>query len=244
MTEARESSRRDVDVAANLAAVRSRVEDAARGVGRDPGEVRVVAVSKKHPAERIEAALEAGHREFGENRVQEAAAKYPALKVRWPDLRLHLVGPLQTNKAEDAVALFDAIQSVDRPRLCAALAKAMAKAGRRPDLYVQVNTGEEKQKSGVPPLEADAFIARCREEWDLPVVGVMCIPPADEEAAPHFALLRDIARRNGLSFVSMGMSGDFETAVKLGATHVRVGEAIFGPRPRPRPDGGAPSAET
>lgn len=232
MTSGDTTSIEPVDVAANLAAVRARIAEAARAVAREADEVRLVAVAKKHGRERITAALEAGHRIFGENRVQEAQAKYPTLKQEWPDLELHLVGPLQTNKVEDAVALFDVIQSLDRDRLAKALVKAMDKLGRRPALFVQVNTGEEEQKSGVPPLEADAFIARCRDEWNLPVEGVMCIPPADEEPAPHFALLREIARRNGLSAISMGMSGDFETAVKLGATHARVGEAIFGARPK------------
>jgi hypothetical protein len=220
-----------IDVAARLAAARDDIAQAARAVGRDPADIALVAVSKKHDAGRIEAALAAGHRVFAENRVQEAQGKYPALKQRWPDLGLHLVGPLQTNKAEDAVALFDVIESLDRTRLATALAKAMDKTGRRPALYVQVNTGEESQKSGVAPEDADAFVRHCRDELGLPVTGVMCIPPHGEEPAPHFALLAEIAARNGLPAVSMGMSGDYQTAVKLGATHVRLGTAIFGARP-------------
>ena len=203
--------------------------------GRDPAEVTLVAVSKTHPPEGIEPAIAAGHRIFGENRVQEAASKYPALKATWPNLRLHLIGPLQSNKARDAVRLFDVIETLDRPKLARALASAMDQEGRRPDCYIQVNTGEEPQKSGVAPGEADALIALARDELGLPVVGLMCIPPLDEEPALHFALLWEIGRRNGLRTLSMGMSADFETAIRFGATHVRVGTAIFGSR-------GAPSA--
>jgi hypothetical protein len=172
-----------------------------------------------------------GQRVFGENRVQEAQEKFPALKAEYPDLELHLIGPLQTNKARDAVVLFDVIQSVDRDRLAASLAKEMEKAGKRPACFIQVNTGEEPQKAGVLPADVDAFVATCRDTYKLPVVGLMCIPPVDEEPALHFALLTKMAARNGLARVSMGMSADYETAVKLGATHVRVGSALFGARP-------------
>jgi pyridoxal phosphate enzyme (YggS family) len=167
---------------------------------------------------------------FGENRVQEAEEKFPALKAAYPDIELHLIGPLQTNKARDAVALFDVVQSVDRERLAATLAKEMARAGRRPDCYIQVNTGEEPQKAGVLPGDVDAFVAACRDAHKLPVVGLMCIPPLDEEPALHFALLAKMAARNGLAKISMGMSADYETAIRLGATHVRVGTALFGER--------------
>lgn len=219
------------DVAANLAAVRDRIAAAARAAGRDPAEVCLVAVAKTHGVDRARAALLAGHRVFGENRVQEAQRKWPPLRAAFPTLELRLNGPLQTNKAGDAVALFDVIETVDRPRLAAALAREMDRQGRRPACLIQVNTGEEPQKAGVSPDEADGFIAHCRDGLGLPVVGLMCIPPADDEPAPHFALLREMARRTGLSTLSMGMSGDFEVAVALGATHVRVGTAIFGARP-------------
>lgn len=217
-------------VAARLRAVRETIARAARDVGRDPAGVSLIAVSKTHPAETVREALAAGHRAFGENRVQEAQAKWPALKAEFPDAALHLIGPLQTNKAADAVALFDAIQTVDREKLARILATEIAKQGKRPDLFVQVNTGEEAQKTGVPPGEADAFVALCRDELGLPIVGLMCIPPVDENPALHFALLADIAARNGLARLSMGMSADYETAVRLGATEVRVGTAIFGAR--------------
>jgi PLP dependent protein len=174
--------------------------------------------------------LDAGQRVFGENRVQEAEEKFPALKAEYPDLKLHLIGPLQTNKAREAVALFDVIESVDRERLAATLAKEMARSDRRPDCYIQVNTGEEPQKAGVLPGEVDAFVAACRDTHKLPIAGLMCIPPVDEEPAPHFALLAKMAARNGLSTISMGMSADYETAIRLGATHVRVGTALFGTR--------------
>ncbi len=217
-------------VAANLAAVGARVGAAAAAAGRDPGSVALVAVGKLQPPEKLVAALAAGHRLFGENRVQEAVRKFPALKADTPDLVLHLIGPLQTNKAAEAVALFDVIETLDRPKLARALAKEMAKSGRRPRLYVQVNTGEETQKAGVAPAEADALVSYARDELGLPVVGLMCIPPVEDEPAPHFAFLREIARRNGLEVLSMGMSADFETAIRFGATHVRVGTAIFGAR--------------
>jgi len=219
------------DVAANLAAVQARLDAAAVAADRDPTEVTLIAISKTFGPERIVPALAAGHRVFGENRVQEAAGKWPRLRETYAGVALHLVGALQTNKAREAVALFDAIHSLDRPRLARALAAAMAREGRRPECFVEVNTGEEPQKAGVLPAEADAFIAQCRDEFELPVVGLMCLPPHDEPPALHFALLAEIARRNGLAGLSMGMSGDFETAVRLGATHVRVGTAIFGARP-------------
>ena len=221
----------DVDVAANLAAVEARIAEAARAAGRSPESVIPIAVSKAQPLARVRAALEAGHRTFGENRVQEATAKWPPLKAAFADLELHLVGPLQTNKVGDAVALFDVIETVDRPKLARALAAEMTRTGRRLTCYVQVNTGEEPQKSGVLPGDADAFIAACREEYGLPVAGLMCLPPMDEEPALHFALLAEIAWRHGLPLLSMGMSADFETAVRFGATHVRIGTEIFGARP-------------
>lgn len=217
-------------VAERLAAVREHMSEAALAAGRDPKSITLVAVSKTHPVARVEAAVAAGHRVFGENRVQEAKAKYAALKEATPDLVLHLIGPLQTNKARDAVRLFDVIETVDRAKLARALATAMAKEGRRPACYVQVNTGEEPQKAGVIPREADGLIALARDELGLPVEGLMCLPPVDEEPALHFALLREIARRNGLSVLSMGMSADYQTAIRFGATHVRLGTAIFGKR--------------
>jgi pyridoxal phosphate enzyme (YggS family) len=219
------------DVDANLAAVKRRMAAAAAAAGRTPAEIELVAVSKTQPAELVELALRAGHRVFGENRVQEAAAKYPALRARFPDLRLHLIGPLQTNKALDAVRLFDVVETVDRPKLAVALAAAMAKTGRRPDFYIQVNTGEEPQKAGVTPDGVGSLLTACRDECGLPVVGFMCIPPHDQPPAPHFALLRDLAGRHKLTRLSMGMSSDFETAIRLGATSVRIGTAIFGARP-------------
>ncbi len=220
-----------LSVAESLAAVRGKIAEAARAAGRAPDEVTLVAVSKMHDAARIQAAIDAGHRVFGENRVQEAAAKFPALKRDHGDLRLHLVGPLQTNKVREAVALFDTIETLDRPKLARALAAEMDKTGRRPACFIQVNTGEEPQKAGIAPREAEDFVALCRDEHALSVEGLMCIPPIDEEPALHFALLRDIARRVGLMRLSMGMTADFETAIRFGATHVRLGTAIFGPRP-------------
>jgi PLP dependent protein len=218
-------------IAGNLAAVHARIAAAAVGAGRAAGDVTLVAVAKTHPAEAVEAALAAGQRVFGENRVQEAQHKYPDLKSRFPDLALHLIGPLQSNKVRDAVSLFDVIETVDRPRLAEALAAEMARSGRRPDCFIQVNTGEEAQKAGIAPGEAAAFVARCRDELLLPVRGLMCIPPVDEAPTIHFAFLRELAQRVGLGLLSMGMSHDFESAVALGATHVRVGTAIFGARP-------------
>jgi PLP dependent protein len=220
-------------VDARLKDVRGRIEAAAKAVGRDATDVTLIAVSKTHGSPEISEAIVAGHRVFGENRVQEAQAKYPALKAAHPDLVLHLIGPLQTNKVKEAVALFDVIETVDRPKLADALMREMERAGRRPRCFIQVNTGEEPQKAGVMPAEADAFIRDCRERLQLPVHGLMCIPPFDQEPSPHFALLREIARRHGLAGLSMGMSGDFEIAIRLGATHVRVGTAIFGARPNP-----------
>ena len=216
-----------------LQAVRTRIAEAAQAVGRDPADVTLVAVSKTHDAATVEVAIEAGQRVFGENRVQEAQSKFPALRAAHSDLRLHLIGPLQTNKAADAVALFDVIESVDRPKLVRALAKEMDKQDRRPACYIQVNTGEEPQKAGVFPREADDLIALARDDVGLPIDGLMCIPPLDENPALHFTLLREIARRNGLNGLSMGMSGDYEAAVRCGATSVRVGSAIFGLRRRP-----------
>ncbi len=218
------------EVAANLAEVRGRIAGAARAAGRDPAAVTLVAVSKSQPPGRIEAALAGGQRVFGENYVQEALARWPALRERHPDVELHLVGGLQSNKAAEAVALFDVIQTVDRPRLTRELAKEMARQGRRPRLLVQVNTGEEPQKGGVAPGGLDALLALCRGELGLPVDGLMAIPPEDEDTAPHAALLAKLAARHGLARVSVGMSGDFETAVRFGATIVRVGTAVFGAR--------------
>jgi pyridoxal phosphate enzyme (YggS family) len=218
------------DAVARLHAVRAEIVRAARDFGRDPASITLVAVSKTFPAEAIEPVLAAGQRVFGENYVQEAKAKWPALRERYPGVDLHMIGPLQSNKAKEAVALFDAIHTLDRPSLAEALAKEIARQGRRPKLLVQVNTGEEHQKGGVPPTEADAFIAACRQRHGLAIEGLMCIPPADEPPSPHFALLNTIARRNALPWLSMGMSADFEAAIQLGATHVRVGSAIFGAR--------------
>jgi pyridoxal phosphate enzyme (YggS family) len=218
---------------AGLAAVRARMAAAAALAGRDAGEVMLVAVSKTFGAEAIEPVIIAGQRVFGENRVQESRLKWPPLTARYPDLKLHLVGPLQTNKAADAIALFDAVHTVDRPKLARILAAEIQKQGRVPELFVQINTGEEPQKAGVAPHEADPFIAECRRTYGLEIGGLMCIPPAEEEPALHFALLAKIAERNGLSKLSMGMSGDFETAIKFGATHIRVGSALFGHRAYP-----------
>jgi pyridoxal phosphate enzyme (YggS family) len=221
-------------VESNLRSVRARMVVAAKTVGRDPAEVTLVAVSKAQTDARVVAALDAGQRVFGENYVQEAKARWPALRARNPDVLLHMIGPIQTNKARDVVALFDVIETVDRPKLARVLAGEMVRQGRRPACFVQVNTGEEAQKAGVLPADADAFVAECRR-LALPVVGLMAIPPEAEEPSLHFALLAEIARRNGLEQLSMGMSADYEIAVQFGATHVRVGSAIFGARP---PKGG------
>jgi len=212
--------------------VRAEIARACKDTGRDVAEVTLVAVSKTFPAEAIEPVIAAGQRVFGENRVQEAKAKWPPLIAKHPGLSLHLIGPLQSNKAKEAVALFDAIHSVDRPSLCEALAKEIAKQGRTPLLFVEINTGAEPQKAGVLPQDADAFLAQCRERYGLTISGLMCIPPLEGAPGPHFALTAKIARRNGLKLLSMGMSADFTTAIALGATHVRVGSAIFGQRAR------------
>ena len=219
-----------IDVAARLAEVREHISRAAGDCGRDPASVTLVCVSKTYPAEHLLPALDAGERVFGENRVQEAQGKWPQLRERYAGLDLHLIGPLQTNKAADAVAIFDTIETVDRPKIARALADATRKVGRCPRLFLQVNTGAEPQKAGVLPEEADAFVASCRGEYGLSVDGLMCIPPIDDQAAPHFALLATIAARNGITGLSMGMSADYELAIPLGATHVRVGSAIFGAR--------------
>ncbi len=213
-----------------LQTVRAEIVRACRDAGRDPASVTLVAVSKTFAAAQIEPVLAAGQRVFGENRVQEAKGKWPAIKAKHPDIELHLIGPLQSNKAKEAVALFDAVHSVDRPSLCEALAKEIGKQGKTPLLFVQVNTGAEPQKAGVLPQDADAFLQRCRVDYGLTIAGLMCIPPLEEAPAPHFALTAKIARRNGLELLSMGMSADFATAIALGATHVRVGSAIFGER--------------
>ncbi len=223
----------DDTIAANLAAVRGRIAAAALAAGRDPGAVTLVAVSKTHGAEAVAAALAAGQAVFGENRVQEAASKFPALRPAHPGLRLHIIGPLQTNKVREAMAIADVIETLDRPKLAAAIAAERDRTGRCPDLLVQVNTGREPQKAGVEPDAAEAFVAECREKLGLPVTGLMCIPPVDEEPGAHFASLAAMARRLGLGVISMGMSGDFEAAIAHGATHVRVGSAIFGARPAP-----------
>jgi len=215
-----------------LEQIRQAIARAARDAGRRREDVTLVCVSKTFPAAEIEPVLQAGQRVFGENRVQEAMEKWPPLREAWPGVELHLIGPLQSNKAHEAVSLFDVIETVDRHKIARALAAEIAKTGRHPKLYVQVNTGAEPQKAGVLPSEADAFIARCRTEHRLEIAGLMCIPPVDEQASPHFAMLNQIAARNGLKELSMGMSADFELAIQLGATHVRVGSAIFGTRPK------------
>lgn len=213
-----------------LAEVRQRIARAVQDAGRKPEEVALVCVSKTYSAQDIEPVIEAGERIFGENRVQEAMQKWPPLRPRHPGLELHLIGPLQSNKAHEAVLFFDVIETVDRDKIAKALAEEIRKTGRHPRLYVQVNTGGEPQKAGVLPEQADAFIEACRKTHGLEISGLMCIPPVDDQASPHFALLNQIAKRNGISTLSMGMSGDFELAIQLGATHVRVGSAIFGAR--------------
>ena len=219
-------------IAANLRDVHARIAKAAAAANRPAADVRLIAVSKTHDAAAIEAAMAAGQTVFGENRVQEAKAKFPALKAAHPNLELHLIGPLQSNKARDAVALFDAIHTLDRDSLAETLAAEMKREGRAPKLFVQVNTGEEPQKAGIAPQDAHAFIDKCRTTHGLTITGLMCIPPAEEPPAPHFALLLKLAREAGLKELSMGMSGDYETAIRLGATHIRVGTAIFGARPQ------------
>ncbi len=216
----------------SLSEITSRISAAEAAAGRAVGSVKLIAVSKVQPNERVEAVLEEGHRCFGENRVQEAIGKWPGFSDKYQDLDLHLIGPLQTNKARQAMELFNSIHSVDRPKLANTIARLAQEIGNCPDLFVQINTGEEEQKAGVMPKDADAFVAECKA-LDLPVKGLMCIPPVEEEASLHFALLAKIAARNGLEGLSMGMSSDFEKAIALGATHVRVGSAIFGARVKP-----------
>lgn len=213
-----------------LAEVRGRIADAERRAKRDAGSTELIAVSKTFSADEVCPALAAGQRVFGENRVQEAQGKWPQLRAECPDLKLHLIGPLQSNKAAEAVALFDTIHTIDRPKIAKAIAEEMIKQRRTLDLFVQVNTGEEPQKAGVMPADAKAFVAMCREELQLPITGLMCIPPVEEEPAVHFAYLGKLSKELGLNGLSMGMSGDYETAIAFGATHVRVGSAIFGSR--------------
>lgn len=215
-----------------LETVREAIRRAAADYERDPSGITLVAVSKTFPTEAIEPVLAAGQRVFGENYVQEAKAKWPDLRRRYPDVELHMIGPLQSNKAKEAVELFDAIHTLDRPSLAEALSKEIAKQGKKPRLLVQVNTGEEPQKGGVIPAEADAFLEACRTQYGLEIEGLMCIPPAEDPPSPHFALLNTIAKKHGLKMLSMGMSADFDEAIQLGATHVRVGSAIFGARPK------------
>jgi len=222
-----------VDTAQRLTEVRAAIASAEHDANRPPGAVSLVAVSKNHDEKRIRPVLGAGQRLFGENRVQEAEHKWPALRQDFPDAVVHLIGPLQSNKVKHAVATFDVIESVDREKIARALAKEMDRVGKKMPVFVQINTGEEAQKAGIAPCDADAFIHLCREDLGLDVQGLMCIPPANEEPSLHFALLAKIAMRNGLQGLSMGMSGDFEAAVQFGATHVRVGTAIFGTRPKP-----------
>jgi pyridoxal phosphate enzyme (YggS family) len=224
------SSIEAIDRTGALAAVRAEIAAACAESQRDAGTVTLVAVSKTFPPEAIEPVIAAGQRIFGENRVQEAKAKWPALKERHPGLELHLIGSLQSNKARDAVGLFDAIHSVDRQSVAEALAKEIQKQARQPRLFVEINTGAEPQKAGVLPESADAFLRECRDTYGLRIDGLMCIPPAEEAPAPHFALTAKIAKRNGLALLSMGMSADFKVAIAFGATHVRVGTAIFGGR--------------
>jgi pyridoxal phosphate enzyme (YggS family) len=219
-----------VNATSGLDTVHAEIARACKDAGRELAEVTLVAVSKTFPPEAIEPVIAAGQRVFGENRVQEAKTKWPPLTQKYPGLELHLIGPLQSNKAKEAVALFDAIHSVDRSSLCEALAKEIAKRGRSPLLFVEINTGAEPQKAGVMPQDADRFLRDCHEKYGLEISGLMCIPPFEEPPGPHFALTAKIARRNGLKLLSMGMSADFTTAIQLGATHVRVGSAIFGAR--------------
>jgi pyridoxal phosphate enzyme (YggS family) len=231
MKAAMENSAETLDRQDAITAVREEIARACRDARREPTTVTLIAVSKTFGTEAIEPVIAASQRVFGENRVQEAKAKWPALMARHPSIELHLVGSLQSNKAKEAVALFDAIHSVDRASLAEALAKEIARGKRQPALFVEINTGAEAQKSGVLPQEADAFLTACRDRYGLVISGLMCIPPHDEAPAPHFALTAKIAGRNGLKFLSMGMSADFPIAIAFGATHVRVGTAIFGTRP-------------
>ena len=222
------------DTADRLAGVTAEIARACRDFGRDPASVTLIAVSKTFPADAIEPVIEQGGlRVFGENRVQEAKAKWPPLLSKHQGIELHLIGPLQSNKAKDAVALFDAIHSLDRDSLCEALAREISRQQRKPLLFVEINTGGEAQKAGVPPQDADAFLKKCRDAYGLEISGLMCIPPVDETPGPHFALTAKIAKRNALKLLSMGMSADFATAIELGATHIRVGSAIFGERTKP-----------
>ncbi len=216
--------------ASRLSAVRDQIAAAAREAGREPAAVTLIAVSKTFDAPDIQPVIDAGQRVFGENRVQEAQKKWPQLKAAHPDIALHLIGPLQSNKAKEAVALFDCIHTIDRAKIADAVATEIAKQQRRLQLFVQVNTGEEEQKAGILPADASAFITACRETWKLDIAGLMCIPPVDDMAAVHFAFLAKLAKEHGLTGLSMGMSADYEAAVNLGATHVRVGSAIFGSR--------------
>lgn len=221
-----------MQAAENLREVLNQIEKAAKAAGREASSVRLIAISKTFGVDEIAPVIEAGQQLFGENRVQEAKAKWPGLREKHSGIELHLVGPLQTNKAKEALSLFDAIHSLDRQKLATELAKEIQKAGKSPRLFVQVNTGAEPQKAGVLPEDTDAFIKECRETYSLSISGLMCIPPVDEAPAPHFALTKKIAERNGLKLLSMGMSADFESAINFGATHVRVGSAIFGGRPK------------
>jgi pyridoxal phosphate enzyme (YggS family) len=218
------------DTVQRFGEVKARIAAAEKEARRETGDVVLVVVSKTFPPEEIRPVIEAGHRVFGENRVQEAERKWPALKAEFPDLELHLIGPLQSNKAKEAVALFDVIETVDREKIAAAISSEIRKQGRAPKLYVQVNTGSEPQKAGIEPREAVAFVGRCRDVHGLGIEGLMCIPPLDENPGPHFALLEKLAREAGVSKLSMGMSGDYELAIAFGATSVRVGSAIFGSR--------------
>ncbi len=220
----------EADTTARLTAAREDIERHLRRAGRQAGSVKLLCVSKTQSPETIEWALKAGQRLFGENRVQEAHKKWPDLRFRYPDLELHLIGPLQTNKVREALELFDVIQTLDRERLAEALAREIARSGKRPRLYVEINTGGEPQKAGIGPADADGFLTMCRDRYGLAVEGLMCIPPAGEQASPHFALLATIARRNGVAELSMGMSADYPQAIQLGATIVRLGSAIFGER--------------
>jgi PLP dependent protein len=215
----------------NLMNIKEKIAAATKGANRNENDVTLVAVSKIHVAETILPVLEAGQRIFGENRVQETAEKWPELKKKFDGVTLHLIGPLQTNKVRQAIHLFDVIETVDRPKLARTLARVFKEENNSCDIYIQVNTGNEDQKAGIPPEDADEFIALCRDELKLPVKGVMCIPPFDEDATDHFKLLKSIADRNDIGIISMGMSGDFEQAIENGATHVRVGTAVFGKRP-------------
>ncbi len=227
--------------ATRLSAVREAIAAAAIEAGRDPSRVTLIVVSKTFDAPDIQPVIDAGQRVFGENRVQDAQKKWPALKAAHPDIALHLIGPLQSNKAREAVALFDAIHTIDRPKIAAAVADEMARQQRRLQLFVQVNTGEEEQKAGIMPADAAAFITACRETWKLDIAGLMCIPPVDDMAVIHFAFLAKLATEHGIAGLSMGMSADYEAAINVGATHVRVGSAIFGSRPGGQP---APNSQS